>query len=60
MDTIAGAGGKFQSVSKPWADTTTHAGKMLMTVFAGIAEFEQDLIRVTIGPNRERDAAVAD
>lgn len=25
--------------------STTHAGKMIMTVFAGIAEFERDLIR---------------
>jgi DNA invertase Pin-like site-specific DNA recombinase len=35
----------FCSLSEPWADTTTHAGKMMMTVFAGIAEFERDLIR---------------
>lgn len=45
MDTIREAGGKFQSLSEPWADTTSHAGKMIMTVFAGIAEFERDLIR---------------
>jgi hypothetical protein len=32
------AGGKFQSLSEPWADTTMHAGKMIMTIFAGIAE----------------------
>ena len=43
MDTINEAGGKFQSVSEPWADTTTHAGKIITTVFAGIAEFERDL-----------------
>src|SRR6202140_5681286 len=45
METINEAGGKFQSISEPWANTTTHAGKMIMTVFAGIAEFERDLIR---------------
>ena len=45
METIHEAGGKFQSLSEPWANTTTHAGKMIMTVFAGIAEFERDLIR---------------
>lgn len=45
METIREAGGKFQSLSEPWADTTSHAGKMIMTVFAGIAEFERDLIR---------------
>ena len=45
METIRQAGGKFQSLSEPWADTTTHAGKMIMTIFAGIAEFERGLIR---------------
>jgi DNA invertase Pin-like site-specific DNA recombinase len=49
------AGARFQSLSEPWADTTTHAGKMIMTAFAGITEFERDLIRerTTAG----RDAA---
>jgi DNA invertase Pin-like site-specific DNA recombinase len=45
MDMIREAGARFQSLSEPWADTTTHAGKMIMTVFAGITEFERDLIR---------------
>jgi DNA invertase Pin-like site-specific DNA recombinase len=45
METIREAGARFQSLSEPWADTTTHAGKLIMTVFAGIAEFERDLIR---------------
>jgi DNA invertase Pin-like site-specific DNA recombinase len=53
METINEAGAKFQSVSEPWADTTTHAGKMIMTVFAGIAEFERDLIRERTGAGRE-------
>ena len=53
MDTINEAGGKFQSISEPWANTTTHAGKMIMTVFAGIAEFERDLIRERTGAGRE-------
>jgi len=39
METIREFGARFQSLSEPWADTTTHAGKMIMTVFAGIAEF---------------------
>src|SRR6202035_5471623 len=29
----------------PWADTTTPAGRMVLTVFAGVAEFERALIR---------------
>jgi DNA invertase Pin-like site-specific DNA recombinase len=45
MATIQGANASFRSLSEPWADTTTHAGKMIVTVFAGIAEFERDLIR---------------
>jgi len=37
VETIANAGARFQSISEPWADTTTHAGKTIMTIFAGIA-----------------------
>ncbi len=53
METINEVGGKFQSISEPWANTTTHTGKMIMTVFAGIAEFERDLIRERTGAGRE-------
>jgi DNA invertase Pin-like site-specific DNA recombinase len=34
----------FQSLDEPWADTTSPAGKMVMTIFGGIAEFERSLI----------------
>ena len=57
METIHEAGGKFQSLSEPWANTTTHAGKMIMAVFAGIAEFERDLIRERTGAGRERQGS---
>ena len=53
MEAIREAGGRFMSLSEPWADTTTHAGKMIMTIFAGIAEFERDLIRERTGAGRE-------
>lgn len=53
METLNEARGKFQSLSEPWANTTTHAGKMIMTVFAGIAEFERDLIRERTGAGRD-------
>ena len=43
----------FYSMGEPWADTTSHAGKMIMTVFAGIAEFERDLIRERTSVGRE-------
>ncbi len=51
-DAIMTAKAAFQSLSEPWANTTTHAGKMIMTVFAGIAEFERDLIRERTGAGR--------
>ncbi len=34
----------LQSLDEPWADTTSPSGRMIMTVFAGIAEFERTLI----------------
>ncbi len=45
VERIRIADASFRSISEPWADTTSHAGKMIMTIFAGIAEFERDLIR---------------
>jgi DNA invertase Pin-like site-specific DNA recombinase len=53
MESIREARAKFQSLSEPWADTTTRAGKMIMTIFAGIAEFERDLIRERTSAGRE-------
>ncbi len=45
----------LRSLAEPWADTTSPAGRMVLTVFAGIAEFERALIlgRTSAG----RDAA---
>lgn len=44
-EAIQKSGAKFRSLSEPWADTTSPANKMVMTVFSGIAEFERELIR---------------
>jgi len=52
VETISNAVARFQSISEPRADTTTQAGKMIMTIFAGIAEFERDLIRERTGGGR--------
>ena len=41
---IEAAGAGLRSLAEPWADTTTPAGRMVLTVFAGIAEFERALI----------------
>ncbi|SDH19362.1 recombinase family protein [Pelagibacterium luteolum] len=34
----------LKSLAEPWADTTTPAGRMVLTFFAGVAEFERSLI----------------
>ncbi|ESL57033.1 hypothetical protein L458_05121 [Klebsiella pneumoniae BIDMC 22] len=51
------AGVGLRSLAEPWADTTSPAGRMVLTVFAGIAEFERSLIvdRTRTG----REAAMA-
>jgi len=41
---IQSAGAGLRSLAEPWADTTSPAGRMVLTVFAGIAEFERSLI----------------
>jgi DNA invertase Pin-like site-specific DNA recombinase len=43
-ETLNRAGAGLRSLAEPWADTTSPAGKMVLTVFAGIAEFERSLI----------------
>lgn len=35
----------FKSLREPWAETTTPAGRMLTTVFGGLAQFERELIQ---------------
>ncbi len=43
IEQLKDAGVKFIWLSEAWADTTSAGGKLIMTVFAGIAEFERDL-----------------
>ncbi len=43
----------LQSLDEPWVDTESPSGRMILTVFAGIAEFERALIR-----QRTRDGLV--
>lgn len=60
VEQLRHSGASFCSLGEPWADTTTHAGKMIMTVFAGIAEFERDLIRerTSVGRKAARERGV--
>ena len=43
----------FKSLGDTWADTTSH-GRLMLTVLAGLAEFERDLIRARTGEGRAR------
>ncbi|UDI83812.1 resolvase (plasmid) [Xanthomonas citri pv. mangiferaeindicae] len=52
-ENIQAAGAGLRSLAEPWADTTTPAGRMVLTVFAGIAEFERSLINDRTRSGRE-------
>ena len=54
---INDSGAGLRSLAEPWADTTSPAGRMVLTIFAGIADFERSLIgeRTSVG----RAAALA-
>jgi hypothetical protein len=45
METMREAGARFQSLSEPWANTISHAGKLIMTVFAAIGQNESVTLR---------------
>lgn len=47
----------FRSLGDLWADTTTAHGRLMLTVLAGLAEFERDLIRARTSEGRERAKA---
>ncbi len=51
-ETLRKLGAGLRSLGEPWADTTTAAGRMILTVFAGLAEFERALIRERTGTGR--------
>ena len=53
-------GAGLRSLGEPWADTTSPAGRMVLTVFAGIAEFERALIhqRTSSGRAAARERGV--
>ena len=47
----------FKSIRDAWADTTTSHGRLMLTVLAGLAEFERDLMRARTGEGRARAVA---
>jgi len=44
VELIENRGANIKSLKENWLDTTTPQGKLLFTIFAGISQFERDLI----------------
>jgi len=44
VDTIHQKSAHLKSLKEPWLDTTTSQGKLLFAIFAGVSQFERDLI----------------
>jgi DNA invertase Pin-like site-specific DNA recombinase len=57
LDKISRAGASFKSLREAWADTTSPAGRLMITVIGGIAEFERELIRARTGDGIKRAKA---
>ncbi len=51
---LAHEGVGFRSLRDTWADTTTAHGRLMVTIFAGLAEFERELILTRTGEGRQR------
>jgi DNA invertase Pin-like site-specific DNA recombinase len=46
-----------QRIADAWADTTTPHGRLMLTVLAGLAEFERERIKARMCEGRERAIA---
>jgi len=51
------AGAGLRSLAEPWADTTSPAGRMVLTVFAGIADYVEPAIMRSGASGPDRPAA---
>ena len=54
---VAAKGAAFRSLRDAWADTTTPHGRLMVTVLAGLAEFERELIVARTSEGRARAKA---
>jgi DNA invertase Pin-like site-specific DNA recombinase len=54
---ITGKGAGVRSLHEAWADTTTPHGRLVVTIFGGIAEFERELILACFSEGRKRAQA---
>jgi DNA invertase Pin-like site-specific DNA recombinase len=51
---VSEAGASFKSIKDSWCDTTDAHGRLIMTVLAGLAEFEREMIVARTSEGRER------
>jgi len=47
----------FRSLGDTWADTPMAHGRLMLTVLAGLAEFEREMIQARTGEPRPRESA---
>jgi len=57
LDDIAKCGAGFKSLHDAWADTTSPHGRLMVTILAGLAEFERELILARTSDGRARAKA---
>ena len=57
LDDIAKRGAGFKSLHDSWADTTSAHGRLMVTILAGLAEFERELILARTSDGRVRAKA---
>jgi DNA invertase Pin-like site-specific DNA recombinase len=57
LDDIAKRGTGFKSLHDAWADTTSAHGRLMVTILAGLAEFERELILARTSDGRSRAKA---
>jgi DNA invertase Pin-like site-specific DNA recombinase len=57
LDDIAKRGAGFKSLHDAWADTTSAHGRLMVTILAGLAEFERELILARTSDGRARAKA---
>lgn len=57
LETITSKGAGFKSLADAWADTTTPHGRLMVTVLAGLGEFERALIHARTSEGRKRAQA---
>ena len=49
IDGISQRGASFKSLRETWADTSNAHGRLMLTILAGLAEFERELIKARCG-----------